>query len=173
MWLDSMHTPRNSHLTTKTQRGRAATKSRNISRKGAKTQRGDCHFDRREKSFLDPRSLRGLRKFCTIVVRRTRRFRCRGGFETRPYNFVIFASFVVNRYFAPFAFFAAKIPNPNLLFSHPSVFFVAIYFPAFPRQPSWVKFVCSAKETRLEPAGFGPNPRCLQRCRLERQRTTT
>ena len=39
-----------------TQRGRAATETRNISRKG----RARCHFDRREKSFSDPSHSLGM-----------------------------------------------------------------------------------------------------------------
>ena len=48
------------------ERDRAATKTRNISRKGAKVTTLSrvegcvCHFDRREKSFLDPSLLLGM-----------------------------------------------------------------------------------------------------------------
>ena len=39
----------------------AATKIRNVSRKGAKAaKKAYCHFDRREKSFLDPSHLLGM-----------------------------------------------------------------------------------------------------------------
>jgi hypothetical protein len=42
-------------------RGRAAAKTQSISRKGAKAaKKSYCHFDRREKSFLDPSHSLGL-----------------------------------------------------------------------------------------------------------------
>jgi len=39
-------------------RGKGVTESRNTSRKGAKAAR--CHFERREKSFLDPSHMLGM-----------------------------------------------------------------------------------------------------------------
>ena len=54
----------------------AATKIRNVSRKGAKAaKKAYCHFDRREKSFLDPSHSLGItglaRPLAPVRLRRT------------------------------------------------------------------------------------------------------
>jgi hypothetical protein len=59
-------------LTTKRTKRQIATKGRNRresdSRKAAKGTKGEhCHFERREKSFLDPSHSLGMTRLCSVT----------------------------------------------------------------------------------------------------------